>query len=195
MTNSILLTIKKMLGISEEYHAFDLDIITNINAVFLTLNQLGIGPRLPYQLPIVVNENEEEESPAVTPAWDDFLGEQKDYLAAVQTYVYQRVRLLFDPPTNSFLVSAIQDSCKEFEWRFTVQPKNEKEVAYVEGFGTTSDIHDEVEQPDEEFGGNDSDMEFFTPDVGVDENYGISVQSLSSQIPSGKPSLFDIFAN
>lgn len=193
MTNSILLTIKKMLGVSEEYHAFDLDIIININAVFLTLNQIGIGPSLPYQLPLV-SEDSVNENPAVTPTWDDFLGDQKEYLAAVQTYVYQRVRLLFDPPTNSFLVSALQDSCKEFEWRFTVQPKNEKEVLYVESFETASSSSGEVNPPDEEFGGNESDVEPALPDIGTNESYGISIQSMSGAVHSGKPSLFDIFS-
>lgn len=138
MTNSIFLTIKKLLGVAEEYHAFDIDILTAINATFLTLNQLGIGPRLPFQLPLMVDlsTDDEEESwrddPAVTITWDDFLEDQKDYLAAVQTYVYQRVRLIFDPPTNSFLVDAIKKSCEEFEWRFTVQPKTEGAVEDVE---------------------------------------------------------------
>ena len=190
MTNSILLTVKKMLGIAEEYHAFDIDIATNINAVFLTLNQLGIGPRLPYQLPLLIDDT--EENSAVTPTWDDFLGEQKEYLAAVQTYVYQRVRLLFDPPTNSFLVSAIQESCKEFEWRFTVQPKNEKEVAFVESFGPVDDIPEEPEQPDEEYGGNDSDIGGLIPDIGIGETDGVSPHTTGRS--NSKPSLFDIFS-
>lgn len=125
ITQSILLTVKKMLGIAEEYHAFDLDVITNINAVFLSLNQLGVGPRLPYSIT------------GTKETWSDFLGDQEKYMAAVQTYVYQRVRLLFDPPTNSFLVDAMQKSCQELEWRFTVQPKTEGEVEYVESFATS----------------------------------------------------------
>lgn len=138
MTNSIFLTVKKLLGVSEEYHAFDIDILTAINATFLTLNQLGIGPTLPFQLPLMadLSSDDEEESwrdtDTVTLTWDDFLEDQKDYLAAVQTYVYQRVRLIFDPPTNSFLVDAIKKSCEEFEWRFTVQPKTEGAVEDVE---------------------------------------------------------------
>lgn len=122
ITQSILLTVKKMLGVSEEYHAFDIDIITDINAVFLTLNQLGVGPILPYSI-----TGDEE-------TWQDFLGEQYDYLAGVQTYVYQRVRLLFDPPTNSFLVDAMKKSCEEFEWRFSIQPKTQAQVDKVESF-------------------------------------------------------------
>lgn len=107
MTNSILLTIKKMLGIAEEYHAFDLDIIININSVFLTLNQLGVGPINPYQI------TSDEET------WDDFQGEMP--IPGVQSYVYLKTRLLFDPPTNSFLVDNIQKQIAEFEWRMNVQ--------------------------------------------------------------------------
>lgn len=116
MTNSIFLTVKKMLGIAEEYHAFDLDIITNINSVFLNLNQLGVGPISPYQ---IIGEEE---------TWDDFQGET--IIPGVQSYVYLKVRLLFDPPTNSFLVDNIQKQIAEFEWRMNVQsetPAIEKE--------------------------------------------------------------------
>lgn len=153
MTNSILLTTKKLLGISEEYHAFDIDILTNINAVFLTLNQLGVGPTLPFQLPLMVDPDDADD-PAIAITWDDFLGNQKEYLAAVQTYVYQRVRLMFDPPTNSFLVDAMQKSCQEFEWRFTVQPKTSGAVEDVDSrkviYEGDNDAKDEPVFPSEE---------------------------------------------
>lgn len=105
MTQSILLTIKKMLGIAEEYHAFDLDIITHINSVFLFLYQFGVGPDSPYQ---ITGEDEE---------WSNF----QTSITGVPTYVYLKVRLLFDPPTNSFLVDSIKEQIKEFEWRFDMQ--------------------------------------------------------------------------
>lgn len=138
MTQSILLTVKKMLGIAEEYHAFDIDVITNINSVFLTLNQLGVGPTLPYAI-----TGEEE-------TWKDFLGSQYDFLAGVQTYIYQRVRLLFDPPTNSFLVNAIQKSCEEFEWRLSIQPKDQFEVDRVESFKDHKENQNGSEEPPKE---------------------------------------------
>lgn len=105
MTQSILLTTKKMLGIAEEYHAFDLDIITHINSVFLFLYQFGVGPDTPYQ---ITDETQE---------WSEF---QTD-IPGVPTYMYLRIRLLFDPPTNSFLVDSIKEQIKEFEWRFDMQ--------------------------------------------------------------------------
>lgn len=107
MTNSIFLTVKKMLGIAEEYHAFDLDIITHINSVFLNLNQLGVGPVIPYQI-----TGEEE-------TWEDFQPETP--IPGVQSYIYLKTRLLFDPPTNSFLVDNIQKQIAELEWRMNVQ--------------------------------------------------------------------------
>lgn len=108
-TTSIMLTVKKMLGIAEEYHAFDLDIITNINAVFFTLNQLGIGPEFPFS--ITGPETE----------WSDFLGDHDKLLQGIQTYTYMRVRLMFDPPTNSFLVDSMQKQIDQMEWRFMTQ--------------------------------------------------------------------------
>lgn len=122
ITKSILLTVKKMLGIAEEYHAFDLDIIININAVFLTLNQLGVGSSTPYQIT------------GVDETWTDFLGDQEEFMAGIQTYTYLRVRLMFDPPTNSFLVDSFQKQIQELEWRFNVQPKSQDQLDHQESF-------------------------------------------------------------
>lgn len=102
--NSILNGTKKILGIDAEYDVFDLDIITHINSVFSTLEQLGIGPDGGFMI-----EGDEE-------TWDQFLGEDKR-LNAVKSYTYLRVRLLFDPPTNSFLVTSLDEQRKELEWR------------------------------------------------------------------------------
>lgn len=115
ITQSILLTIKKMLGIAEEYHAFDLDIVININSVFLTLNQLGVGPSTPYQIT------------GTDETWTDFLGDQNGLAVGVQTYVYLKTRLLFDPPTNSFLVDSMQKQIQELEWRLNIQVEHPKE--------------------------------------------------------------------
>lgn len=196
MTNSILLTIKKLLGISEEYHAFDIDILTDINATFLTLNQLGIGPRLPFQLPLMMDPDDEYD-PAVATTWDDFLGKQKQHLAAVQTYVYQRVRLMFDPPTNSFMVTAMQESCKEFEWRFTVQPKTMGAVENVESYRTVYPGDDAIEEepleplepiePPEE--GGEEPIEPTEPIEG--EGSGIELMRTTRR--AAPASLYDIF--
>lgn len=106
MTNSILLTVKKMLGLDENYDAFDTDVIVNINSVFLTLNQLGVGPS-DFQ---ITGDSEE---------WSDFVDPAK--YPGIQSYVYLKTRLLFDPPTNSFLADNIQKQIAEFEFRLNVQ--------------------------------------------------------------------------
>lgn len=116
VTDSILSTVKKMLGIAEEYTAFDIDLIVNINSVFLTLNQLGVGPEKPYRI-----EGSEE-------TWADFLKNDREKFPGVETYVYLKTRLLFDPPTNSFLVDAMEKQCDELEWRLNIQAEGGKVV-------------------------------------------------------------------
>ncbi|SRR6266540_646183 len=108
MSDSILTSTKKILGIEASYTAFDLDIITHINSVFSTLTQLGVGPTVGFMI---------EDA---TPVWSDFLGSDIR-LNAVKTYVYLRVRLLFDPPTTSYAIEAMQQQIKELEWRLNVQ--------------------------------------------------------------------------
>ena len=107
MTDSILDGTKKVLGLQPDYDVFDADLIMHINSVFGTLNQLGIGPDEGFMI-------EDKEA-----AWDTFLGTDKN-LNPVKTYVYLRVRMLFDPPTTAYLVSAMQDQIREMEWRLNV---------------------------------------------------------------------------
>lgn len=130
ITDSILLTVKKMLGIAEEYVAFDIDLIVNINSVFLSLNQLGVGPELPYRI-----EGSEE-------TWGDFLQDQREKLVGVETYVYLKTRLLFDPPTNSFLVDGMQKQCDELEWRLNVQAERGEDTSGDLLDGSNSDSRD-----------------------------------------------------
>lgn len=107
MTESILTSTKKNIGIEESYTAFDPDIIMHINSVFSTLNQLGIGPEEGFAI---------EDEDAV---WDDFLdGDLR--LNSVKTYMYLRVRILFDPPTNGYLVTAYQEEIRQLEWRINI---------------------------------------------------------------------------
>jgi hypothetical protein len=104
VTGSILTDTKKVLGIDEEYTAFDLDILMHINSSFATLQQLGIGP---------VDGFEIEDA---TETWDTFLDGNKPY-NQIKTYIYLRVRQLFDPPTTSYLLDAMQKQIGEIEWR------------------------------------------------------------------------------
>lgn len=107
MENSILKSTKKILGLETEYTVFDLDIITHINTAFSTLNQLGVGPVDGFMI--------EDD----TAEWADFL-EDETKINSVKTYVYLKVRLLFDPPTTSFAITAYEKQLSELEWRLNV---------------------------------------------------------------------------
>jgi hypothetical protein len=106
-TDSILDTTKKLLGFESDYTAFDLDIITHINAVFFTLSQLGVGPSTGF----LITDKEAK--------WADFIGE--DNINAVKSYMFMRVRLMFDPPTTSFHLDSLKKMAEEIEWRLLVQ--------------------------------------------------------------------------
>ena len=116
---SILTSIKKLLGIAEEYTHFDQDIIMQINSALFDLTQLGVGPSAGF---IVLGK---------TQTWSEFLADRKD-LELVKTAVYLRVRLMFDPPQNSFLVSSIQKQIEEFDWRITATAAPVVEVVTVD---------------------------------------------------------------
>lgn len=107
MNESILTSIKKMLGITEEYTHFDQDIIIHINTVLMILHQLGVGPEEGFAI-----EDSYE-------TWSDFLVDNKN-IEAVKTYVYLKVRLLFDPPLSSAVTESINKSINELEWRLNV---------------------------------------------------------------------------
>lgn len=106
MENGILDSTKKTLGLGPEYTPFDLDIVTHINAAFAVLYQLGVGPATAYA---ITDQTE---------TWDEFdcPAEQKNM---IKTYVYLRVRMLFDPPGTSFLLEAMKNQIKEYEWRIS----------------------------------------------------------------------------
>lgn len=124
MADSILTSTKKVLGLDESYTAFDADVIMHINSVFSTLNQLGIGPPNGYAIA------------DASATWDAFLGSDLR-LNSVKTYVYLRVRLLFDPPTTSYLLQSMQEQIKELEWRLNVY---REEGAWVSPFPTDPEI-------------------------------------------------------
>lgn len=107
MANSILTETKKVLGVAEDYTAFDADILMHINSVFSTLTQLGIGPTNGFSI-------EDKEA-----TWDAFLGSDLN-LNQIKSYMYLRVRLLFDPPGTSFLGDALDKQRIELEWRLHV---------------------------------------------------------------------------
>lgn len=105
--DSILTSIKKLLGIVEEYEQFDADLIMHINSVLMVLTQLGVGPEAGFSI---------KDDSAI---WADFIPNDVT-LEAVKSYVYLRVKLLFDPPLNSAVIESINRQINEYEWRLNV---------------------------------------------------------------------------
>lgn len=110
--DSILDSIKKLLGIQPEYRAFDVDLIIHINTVFVFLNQIGIGPQEGF---FITDE---------TTSWDDYMTDINQ--ALVRTYMYLRVRLMFDPPGSGILVDSINRMLSELEWRLYLEGDSPK---------------------------------------------------------------------
>jgi len=110
---SILTSIKKLLGISENYTNFDQDIIIHINSVFMILKQLGVGP-----------QDEVFTIKDKTTTWDQFVDEDDD-LEAIKTYIYLKVKLVFDPPLNSMVMEAHKETISELEWRLNINVEEE----------------------------------------------------------------------
>lgn len=105
--DSILKTIKKLLGISDEETHFDTDLIVHINSVFSTLRQLGVGPDKTFSI--------QDD----TATWNSFIEDDADF-NNIQTYMYLKVKLLFDPPVSSYVLSAMERQINELEWRMNV---------------------------------------------------------------------------
>lgn len=110
--DSILTSIKKLLGIAEEYEHFDTDLILHINSVFAVLTQLGVGPAEGFAI---------EDASAT---WSDFMPNDPR-LNFVKSYIHSKVRLLFDPPLSSAVMESISRSISELEWRIQVAADNE----------------------------------------------------------------------
>lgn len=104
---SIFKSIKSLLGPDSDYEVFDNDIIIFINGAIATLTQLGIGPPEGFR---ISGESE---------TWSDFVGLRQD-LDSIKTYIYMKVKLVFDPPANSTVLNAYNEQCKELEWRLNV---------------------------------------------------------------------------
>lgn len=103
---SILTSIKKLLGIDEDTEDFDTDIIMHINSVFLILNQLGVGTSDVFSIKDKYS------------SWEEFIPDGN--YKAVKSYMYLKVKLLFDPPLTSAVMEAMERQIKEYEWRLNV---------------------------------------------------------------------------
>ena len=120
MEESILMTIKKLLGLDESYEAFDTDVIIAINTALMALMQIGIGPKTGFRI-------EDDEA-----TWKDFLGSDSIDLEAVKSYVGLRVRMMFDPPANSSMAEAIKATISELEWRLYSDSNYHKKTEVTE---------------------------------------------------------------
>lgn len=107
LDNSILGTIKSLLGPDANYDVFDTDIIVFINSALATLTQLGVGPANGFRIS------------GGYETWEDFIGNAND-LDFVKEYIYLRTRIGFDPPANSSVLDAYKEAIKELEWRLNV---------------------------------------------------------------------------
>ena len=103
--DSILTSIKKQLGPSAQETYFDPDIIMFINSMFLALRQMGVGPEEGFYI-----ENDSE-------TWDEFIEDDVVFCNAVRTYMYAKVKLVFDPPSNASHIKCLEQTVSEFEWR------------------------------------------------------------------------------
>ena len=111
MENSILISTKKMLGLAEDYTAFDHDVVVHLNSAFADLHQIGIGPADGYMI-----------DDAGTETWDDYItfGVLPMPLNSVRSYVFLKVKMLFDPPTIGYLKDAVMAQLEQMEWRLNV---------------------------------------------------------------------------
>lgn len=107
MTDSILDSVKKALGFDSEFTAYDVDILMHINSVFTILNQIGVGPKEGYMV-------EDKEA-----TWQTYTGGDNN-LNSVKTFMFTKVRLIFDPPSTSYAITAMEKVAAELEWRLNV---------------------------------------------------------------------------
>lgn len=115
MSGSILDDTKKLLGLDAGYTAFDLDIIMHINTVFTGLNALGIGPTAGF----MITDN--------TATWDAFVGTDLN-LNSVKTYIFMRVRMIFDPPTIAAVIDAMKEEIQKLEVLLSIKREGESWV-------------------------------------------------------------------
>lgn len=112
MEISILTSVKKVLGLAEDYTVFDEDILMHINSTFSVLHQLGVGPTNGFS---IEDKNDN---------WDTFIVPEYQR-NLVKSYIYVKVKSLFDPPQNSYLVEAVNRQITEYEWRLSVNREND----------------------------------------------------------------------
>ncbi len=114
INESILNSIKKLLNIPIEEKAFDADIIIHINSVISSLLQIGIGPKEGYRI------SDESDS------WEDYIPEQSN-IEYIKTYIYLKVKMIFDPPLNGSVLQSLNETIRELEWRLHINYESTKD--------------------------------------------------------------------
>lgn len=118
MEDSILESIKNSLGINKEITVFDQDIVMHINSVFSTLNQLGVESSVNTYRISCSDET-----------WTSYFGDDDVLVDMLKEYTYLKVRIVFDPPTSSFVLDSIKAQAQELEWRINIQAETKEEEA------------------------------------------------------------------
>ena len=113
---SILTSIKKLLGITEECTDFDNDLIIHINSVLMILTQLGVGPPEGF---VIADKSA---------VWKEFMS-NINQMSLVKTFIHLKVRLIFDPPMSTAVLESIKELIRETEWRLV----NSNTIAGREG--------------------------------------------------------------
>lgn len=114
MDEIILLTVKRMLGISDEDKAFDMELVVFINTALMVIHEVGVGA------------DDFRITPEGEETWHDFIEDNVD-LIGVQTFVYLKVRIAFDPPQSSYVLDSMQKQADELLWRLNVTSENKHE--------------------------------------------------------------------
>lgn len=116
MNESILSTVKKLLGVTDDYDYFDQDLLIHINSALMSLSQIGVCPSQDFY---TLDKDT---------TWSEYLGydyqENIDF-GSIKSYIYLKVKLLFDPPQNSFTIEAINKMIAEMEWRINIVSENQ----------------------------------------------------------------------
>lgn len=136
MAESILKTIKRMIGPSILSNEFDTDLVVHINSALFDLNELGVGPKEGF---VITGETE---------TWDDFIGYETTNLEAIKTLIFLKVKMIFDPPTVGGVIAAYEKLIEKYEWRINVMVDpgltREEQEAFHNGQGHQDKIKEKA---------------------------------------------------
>lgn len=132
MSENVLSSVKKFIGVGPNDDSFDTDLVILINSEFGTLNQLHVGPTEPFR--ILTKEE----------TWEEFI-EDKKYLEMAKEFVCLNVKMIFDPPQNSFIMDAYKEKTRELEWRLNMFDNVETVQDVIDAWPENSRLTDDVD--------------------------------------------------